>query len=471
MAKSDSIKQALAEASRNLESDPSKSWRARIDIPQTDDELHHWVKTYLNIDIPRRSCCEEHTPPFDAFAEAYFARVPRSVWVASRLTGKTLLLATLSLTESITLGASVTLLGGSGEQSQRVHEYLGGENNNLPHSFWGAPDAPVWMWDDSNSTKKRTKLVNGGSITALMASATSVRGPHPQRMRGDEIDEMDQDLWDAASGQAMPNKGIQDQQVGSSTWHHPDGTMAEELRRARRNGWSTASWCVYCCHEDLGGFLTEDFLQRKKVSVPKHVWEVEFELGRPSPEGRFLVTDAMEFTFDKELGEVEGILNQDYIFEEPVEGAEYATGADWAKSRDRTIIVTLRTDVDPMRVVQYAHMGHISFPRMVEVFNETVRKYDSYACHDATGLGAVLHDYIEVSSEGVVLQGRRRSHIFSEYIKALEQHEIKSPDIEYMKEEHSYAVTTDLYGTGHPPDSIVAMALAYRASETLDILY
>lgn len=471
MAKPNPFQEALKQASDNLQSDPAKSWRARIDVPTNDDELHAWVQEYLNISIPRRSCCEEHSAPFDAFAEAYFAKAPRTVWVASRLTGKTLLLATLSLTEAITLGASVTLLGGSGEQSQRVHEYLGGENTNLPTSFWAAADAPTWIWNKGDSTKRRTKLVNGGSVTALMASATSVRGPHPQRMRGDEIDEMDQDLWDAASGQAMPNKGIQDQQVGSSTWHHPDSTMAEEIKRARRNGWPLHQWCVYCVRESNGGFLSDDFIQRKKNSVPKHVWEVEFELSRPSPEGRFLVTDALEYTFDKELGEYEGLLNHEYTFEEPVDGAEYATGADWAKSRDRTIIVTLRIDTEPMRVVQYAHMGHISFPRMVEVFNDTVKKYDSHACHDATGLGAVLHDYIEVVSEGVVLQGRRRQRTFSEYIKALEQHEIKSPDIEYMKEEHMYAVTTDLYGTGHPPDSIVAMALAYRAAETLQVLY
>lgn len=857
----DPFKEGLNKAVKNLESDPSRSWRARINRPTNKEELGEWIEEYLNIRIPPNACCEEHTAPLDAISEAYFAEYPRTVWYASRLVGKTVLLATLSLTEAITLGASVTLLGGSGEQSQRVHAYLEGEDTNLPTSFWAAPDAPRWIWRQKTSTKRRTKLKNGGNVTALMASPTSIRGPHPQRLRGDEIDEMDKDLWDASQGQAVPARGILEQTVGSSTWHNPKGTMTREIQEARANGWPVRTWClppkgkvlsdegipvsiddinvgdyvlsgegesrhvsklwereysgdliefevkglpepirltadhelptenkgwipagdlekddivlqptiplepggnfdlgwivglylaeghhtnintisfsvndsevdnvinqiekiwdcgptidpdngkfgsddihvyslpqkattiqishigiadllkewvnigerdngpyqgnqarvkklnkfptekefargvflgwlfgdgykiksghregntasenlawqmfqisqalgystslakyenrpgptrreealdltiwrvisnnfyppvrrenqvtfyaarqkyekdvnksyrslgrefgtkhttikewlewdgqpnwaqpriignkfgrrvtnvkripyegpVYditvdvdhtflaggvtvsncwrCVLEENEGWLSRDFIERKRNSVTKRTWEVEFDLSRPSPEGRFIVEEAIDFTFDEELGNIPGNINQDIIFEEPVEGGEYATGADWAKSRDRSIIVTLRTDVDPMRVVQFAHMGHIPFNLMVDKFNETVEKYDSHACHDATGLGAVIHDYIDVVSEGVVLKGKRRSHIFSEYVKGMERAEIKSPYIEYMREEHLYAITQDFYGTGHPPDTIVAMALAYRAAETLEIIY
>jgi hypothetical protein len=35
-----------------------------------------------------------------------------------------------------------------------------------------------------------------------------------------------------------------------------------------------------------------------------------------------------------------------------------------------------------------------------------------------------------------------------------------------MESEHKYATVDDLYGGGHPPDSIVAGAMAYRASQS-----
>jgi len=404
-------------------------------------------------------------------AEAYFAEYPRTLWYASRLVGKTVLLAALSITEAITLGTSVTLLGGSGEQSKRVHDYFAGEDTNLPNSFLGAPDAPLWLLDDKKTTKRKTKLKNGGTVVALMASQTSVRGPHPSRVRLDEIDEMDLDLYDAASGQAVPARGVQEQQVGSSTWHNFEGTMTTEIKRARREGWPIRTWCIFCVAESNGGWLSEDFIERKKNSVPEHIWEVEYLLSRPSPEGRFIDSDAIEFTFDSSFGSYHGDLGSSHEFEPYDPNGEYACGADWAKNRDRTIIVTFRIDVDPIRLVHYEHMGHIPFPVMVDKYNEVVTRYDALAAHDGTGIGSVIHDYLEVVSEDVVLQGRRRQRIFSEYVKALERHEIKCPDIEYMKDEHSYATTGDFYGTGHPPDTIVAMALAYRASETLDLMY
>lgn len=464
------FQEGLSKAAESLQSDPARSWRSRLDIPENDDELWEWVDHYLNIQIPRNSCCSDHSAPFDAFSEAYFAKVPRSVWIASRLVGKTVMLAALSLTEAITLGASVCLLGGSGEQSKRCIEYFAGKSTNLPTSFWASPNAPTWIRDE-RSTQRRTYLKNGGEVTALMASHTSVRGNHPQRTRGDEIDDMSPEIWDAAQGLSVPARGIDEHTLGSSTWHHSDKTVTREINSARKHGWKVHFWCYKCVLEENGGFLSRNFIERKKASMSEANWNREFELGRPSLGESFIVTEALDWTFDENLGNFAGQINQSRIFEEPQNDAEYASAADWGSKRDRTIIVTLRTDCDPMRVVQYAHMGKLAFPVMVDEFNKVVKKYDSYACHDATGLGSVIHDYLEITSEGVVLQGRRRKHIFSEYVKALEQKEIKSPDIEYMREEHEYAIMQDIYGSGHPPDSVVAMALAYRAAETLDIVY
>ena len=67
--------------------------------------------------------------------------------------------------------------------------------------------------------------------------------------------------------------------------------------------------------------------------------------------------------------------------------------------------------------------------------------------------------------EDVVLVGRTRSELFSDYVAAIEQGDIKSPRIEFAYREHKFCLHGDLAsggGRGHPPDSIVAGALAWK---------
>ena len=447
-------------------------WKKELGLPLKDKhELRAWIIKYLGISIPNKSCCDEHTPPMDAFAEAYFAEVPRSVWYASRgFGGKSVLLATLSLVEAITLGAQITLLGGSGEQSQRVLQYMSGDDTNLPDSFWGASLAPLGLLK-SDLTKKVSVLRNGGAINALMASQKSVRGPHPQRLRGDEIDEMDKAIWDAAQGQPMEARGILEQTVGSSTWQNPNGTMLAEMMEAKANGWPVRIWCYKCNLEENGGWLSQGMVDRKRASLPAYMFNIEYDLQEPSIEGRLIDPIAVEGMFDKSMGEYKGEMGAQYEFEGPVDGAEYCAGADWAKSRDRTILTMLRTDVMPFRVVAWAHLGRMSFPKMISVFNIMCERYEAYAVHDATGLGSVVDDYLEMDSMAFKLVGKRRERLFSEYVATIENGEIKCPMIEYMHAEHAFCVVDDIFGTGHPPDTIVSGALANWLAGAPDLLY
>jgi len=91
------------------------AWRAPPRSPPTTDTRRSaWAADHLGVPIPRRACCPGHCAPFDAFADAYFARSPIAVWVPSRGLGrKNVLLATLALTEATTRGAEVRVVGGS----------------------------------------------------------------------------------------------------------------------------------------------------------------------------------------------------------------------------------------------------------------------------------------------------------------------------------------------------------------------
>lgn len=44
-------------------------------LPENDDELHAVVTALWGVTIPRHTCGNpDHTPPFKAFADAYFNR-------------------------------------------------------------------------------------------------------------------------------------------------------------------------------------------------------------------------------------------------------------------------------------------------------------------------------------------------------------------------------------------------------------
>lgn len=206
-------------------------------LPQTDDELYELVKTLWGITIPWTQVCPNHTTPFQAFADAYFARYPVSVWKASRgLGGKSRTLAYLGLTEATLLGAKVNILGGSGAQSVNVQEAMG--------EGWNHELSPRWMIE--GETQYETRLSNGAKVRALLASTRAVRGPHPQRLRMDEIDEMELLILDAALGQPMEDvvKQIETQTVLSSTHHYADATMTAMIERAGDRGWPVYEWCI-----------------------------------------------------------------------------------------------------------------------------------------------------------------------------------------------------------------------------------
>lgn len=446
--------------SKQLPGQVSLQGKSNLVVPQTNDELKRYLLTEYNIIIPDTQVCANHATPFQAFSDAYFARHGVTVWEGSRgFAGKSYLLALLGHIEADTLGAEVTILGGSGEQSTRVIEYL-----------------QKWSSGEEN-IQRRTRYRSGGLVTALMASSKSARGPHPQRMRLDEVDEMELAILDAAMGQPMGTVKVPKQTVMSSTHHYAAGTFTEIKKRADEKGWPIQEWCYRETSVQPDGWLTQEEIESKRGEVTASMWAAEYDLQEPSPEGRAILPEAVDACFRDEFNgrltarELAGPMGYELIIEEPVKGATYATGADWAKKKDHTVIDTFRTDVRPMRRVAWARYQRMSWPMMIAKFDARVAKYPGPACHDATGLGDVVGDYQEADARGVVLSGQTRADVFTKYIAAIEDRAIVSAKLKYCEGEHRYCTNEDLTGGGHPPDSFVAGAMAYRASSTKELQF
>lgn len=434
-------------------------------FPQDPDELHAFLDVMFGIDIPRARVCPKHHAPFEAFCAAYFDEAPVVVWKASRgLGGKSTLMGTLVAAEATTKAAQSTVLGGSSAQSTRVHD--------VASACWEQDYSPENLLS-RDPTKYGTKLVNGAWILALMASQKSARGPHPQKLRLDEVDEMDLTLFEAAQGQPMEairnGKLVPANTVISSTHQYPDKTMTEVLKRASEKGWPVYEWCYRESHAEGKGWLSQRMIEQKRGEVSKLMWDVEYDLQEPSFEGRAIDTDAIEFCFDASR-DVDDEVGTEIIFEQPepvnLGRARYSTGIDWAKEQDWTIIATFRIDCRPWRLVAWRRVNRLSWPAMVAMADRRLEAYGGLLTHDSTGIGDVVDDYLKhdrKQTEAIKMVGREREVLLNDWISAIEGREVKIPRIQFAYGEHKYVRLQDLFGSGHPPDSFVAFACAWKA--------
>lgn len=437
-------------------------------LPQDDDELWWTIFGLWGYRIPRHNVCPHHVAPFTALADAYFARHPVSIWKASRgLGGKSRSLAVLGLMEAALLGVEVSILGGSTAQSRNVHD--------ATKDAWAWHAAPRILQDRPPTTFD-TVLTNGGHLRTLTASQTSVRGPHPPRLRMDEIDEMDQGILDAALGQPMEQTNwrgdlVQTQVVMSSTHQYPDKTMSRMLARAKEQDFPVYEWCYKDTSNPVDGWLTAAAIKRTRSIVPALMWQTEYDLQEPSFGVRAIDTDAVARAFDPELGHYPGL---DVAFSNgKVDGRHYVTAVDWAKTRDHTIVATFDVTDRPWVCVAWQKTSRLPWPMLVRRAVGQWQEYGDKLVHDATGVGAVAHDLIREMvttwefnrvSPVILGGGRERDALYTEYVAAIEHHDVKFPRIEWAYDEHRYCTPEALYtSSGHVPDSVVAGALAWSA--------
>ncbi|MHC4743213.1 MAG: phage terminase large subunit family protein [Planctomycetota bacterium] len=218
--------------------------------PASRPSLRDYVKVFLGIEVPDRAICPEHNSPMDYLWHTFSAdfpslRAPGSgeeasgnadciVW-ANRAGGKTELAAVATLLDCIFKPpCQVRILGGSGEQSSRMYEYLTGF---FRHDFDRLLDGPP--------LKTKCRFANGSAVEILTQSATSVRGQHIQKLRCDEVELFDEDVYSAAkfTTQSTPNLVAGMELI--STMHRPYGLMQRAVASARQLNTPVFKWCMF----------------------------------------------------------------------------------------------------------------------------------------------------------------------------------------------------------------------------------
>jgi len=278
-----------------------------------EKELRDWVRVFLNMTFPMTGICPGHVSPFAYLAHAYFEPSKDVIVWAPRGGGKTRLGAVATLLDLLHKpGISVRILGGSLDQSFHMWNHL------LPdliefarHRLEGKVGA------------RRVRLDTGAVVGVVPQSQRAVRGLRVQKLRCDEADMFDPEVWQAAQLVTRSVRvqgcgfGVQDREgnvevrgvvEAISTFHRVGGVMEQLVENAEANGTTVLKWCLMevlercpaervcgtcplfeeCqgkAKEVCNGFLPIDDAIRMKQRVSKETWEAEMLCRRPSAKG------------------------------------------------------------------------------------------------------------------------------------------------------------------------------------------
>jgi hypothetical protein len=119
--------------------------------------------------------------------------------------------------------------------------------------------------------------------------------------------------------------------------------------------------------------------------------------------------------------------------------------------------------------VYYRRFNRKPWPEMISAFNRVVSDYQALACHDATGIGNVVHDLVDERVIKFVMSGPKRTQMLTNYVTAVEQGKYQLPRNTPAYNQHKSTTVEEVYGGGgwnsHLSDDVAAFALAHHAAE------
>ncbi len=231
--------------------------------PSDRDGLGRWVWNVLGLRIPSRAVCPSHNAPLDYLAASFLPPGPGAiglskplrtdpagksqpadllVW-ANRGGGKTMLAAIASLMDALyKRPISIRIIGGSFDQSDRLADHLRGFlSGDLAEKVEG------------KMTRERIVLSGGADIRMLSQSQRAVRGQHAQKIRCDEVDLFDTNIWKALQFTTRSSDRARGGIEVFSTLHCPGGLMEQLVNHAgENNSFRIFKWCLWEVIERCG---------------------------------------------------------------------------------------------------------------------------------------------------------------------------------------------------------------------------
>jgi len=219
--------------------------------PKSREDINRVSKMLLGVEFPGKRVCPHHNSPLDYLEASFLDQKDLLVW-ANRGGGKTMLAAAATLFDCLFRGPmKIRVLGGSFDQSDRLAEYIREFVNLRPELL----DGPM--------RRDRVMLAGGSEIRMLAQSQRAVRGQHVQKIRCDEVDLFDSDVWQAVQFATRSTERARGSIEVLSTLHRPSGLMHRLVQEARENlgldistaavsksdshrpGYHLVTWCLW----------------------------------------------------------------------------------------------------------------------------------------------------------------------------------------------------------------------------------
>ncbi len=203
--------------------------------PANRTDLRRYVRSSMGVRVPNRRLCEGHSSPMDYLWHAFSGATSDCIVWANRAGGKTYLAALATLLDCIFREEfHIRILGGSKDQSSMMYSHF----LSLLHPGFSGRIA-------GHVRKTSCNFSNGSGVQILTQSERNVRGQHVQRLRCDELDLFDRDVFNAAKFITQSNRIHRGRMELLSTMHRPYGLMQDQVANAKQGNVPVFKWCVW----------------------------------------------------------------------------------------------------------------------------------------------------------------------------------------------------------------------------------
>jgi len=222
---------------------PSELYNFLLNPPQTKQELYRFLYLLTGEKTVFKNICDFHQTPWDFIWESYKIDLPdykessskNIVALGPREGFKTLSEAKLIVSELLLKPNCETIcMGAIREQSEKCFSYVRRYLKNSIVMESGILDKML---------KRLITLRNGSKYHQVVATVESTNGQHPQKLRIDECELIEQDVITEARMMPSGNETNDAHIAYISTRKFVDGTMQKLLERTGKDAYKFISWC------------------------------------------------------------------------------------------------------------------------------------------------------------------------------------------------------------------------------------
>lgn len=250
-------------------------------------ELYKFMNALTGETVPFRPCCEHHVTPWDMIWESYKVDLPEFsknpitdiIAIGPREGFKTLSTAKLIAMETLLKpGIEIASIAAIIRQAVRCYKHA---SKYLFHPLLADMNMVI------KNIMDETILANGSRYEQLVGTFTAINGPHPNKIRADEVELMKPEVVEEMKSVPSSYKGFKAHTLYTSTRKFIDGTMTELATKALKGQRGTK--LLIWCYKDVSEPCPDE-----RSGVNPHQFEVEDIFHH----GEKIVVDAYEYCGD-----------------------------------------------------------------------------------------------------------------------------------------------------------------------------